>query len=504
MNDQNSKLISPIGKINANNNNNNNSSFLHLSKKGTIKNVSEEFSATTGYCKKDIKGKHISEIFYKKEDTHIEKLIQSLSADTPFAQTKLKISGINDQVIKTELYLTLTSLKEGAPIFAIFRKSGIHQDKYDDLVKKKEKLQILTENTSHVQLLFDTDLKCLYISKSCYALCGYMYYELINIDLYGLIHHSDFEFVWETLNTQKIKKEHVIVFRIKHKNGKYMYVEARIKRIVDDFNSATHYAMYIHDASRQIRSEQQLLKSKNEAESANQLKNQFLACVSHEFRTPLNAIIGFSKILTNTIEHPVHKTYLNSIEKGGIQLLDMVNNLLDFSKIEKKDFKVTSALINLQYFFEKLSKQLDESMDLTSKKDLKVSAHYDLSENGEVIDTDEGILKQIFLNLIGNSIKFTKDGYVKFGCKPYGVHNYLFYVEDTGIGIPKEYHDRIFESLTQKDGSLTREHGGIGIGLSVTKKMIDLLNGEMWLRSEEGAGTALYFTLPSSILVQQH
>ncbi|TLX73895.1 PAS domain S-box protein [Labilibacter sediminis] len=475
----------------------NNSSFLHLSKKGVIKNISQEFMSITGYKKKNLKGLHISEIISKKEKIRIENLIKGLSAEVPFAQKKIKLIGVDKKLIKTELYLTLTSLKEKAPVFAIFRKSGMHQDKYDDLYQKKEKLQILTENTNHVQLLFDTDLKCLYISNSCFSLSGYTYNELLELDLYSLIHHDDFNLVWDTLNKPETIKEQSIVFRIKHKKGDFIYVNAQIKRIFDDFNSITHYAMYIYDATQQIRSEQQLIKSKNEAESANQLKTQFLTSISHEFRTPLNAIIGFSKILEKATSDPTHCAYIKNIEHSGVQLLSMVNNLINYSRIEKGEYTISNERVDLQCFFNQLRTTINNSAEIAHKQNLKVKSHIELIDNKQVIYTDLNILTQVFLNLISNGIKFTPSGYVKYGCKPYGINNYLFFVEDTGIGIKKEDHDRIFDSLTQKDGSLTREYGGAGIGLTISKKMIDLQKGKIWLISEEDAGSAFYFTLPA-------
>ncbi len=477
-----------------------NSSYLHLSRNGIIKNVSPEFCALTGHSIPSLKGGNIKLIIDKKGYPDFEDAFRQLSAETPFAQAKIKLIASDNRFINTEVFLTLTSLKEGAPIFAIFRKSGTHQNKYDNLFEKNEKLRILAENTNHVQLLLDTDLKCQYLSRSCYALTGYKYQELLTTDLYTLIHHNDFNLVWETLNYPNTEAENTIVFRIKHKKGNYKWVEARIKKIFDEFSSIIHYAMYIHDATRHIKFENQLQKAKEEAESANKLKSEFLSSISHEFRTPLNAIIGFSRIIAESATDKIFKSYTNCIEKNGNQLLSLVNDLLSYSKLEKDDITISLKKIEIKGFFDNLYEKVKKDASLEQKQHIEIITDSVLYKGDSYFNSDIEILNQIFHNLINNAIKFTNDGYIKFGCKPYGINNYVFFVEDSGIGISSKFQNKIFELLTQKDGSLTRQYGGVGIGLSISKKLIDLLNGEIWLQSEEGAGSAFYFTIPPQIL----
>ncbi len=474
----------------------NNSSHLHLDPKGVIKNVSEEFCHLTGYNKKNLKGKNISTLIFKTRKSAVAVLLKELSADNPFVQTKLKLVAADNTPIYTELYLTLTSLKKNAPIFAIFRKSGTHQEKYSHLFEKKEKLRILSENTKEVQVLFDSDLNSLYISPSCKSLLGYDYTELLDKDLYNYVCYDDLDKIWESFRVATVKGQTVVVFRALHKEGYYLYVEALTKVIKDEFNSITNYALYLHDASERIKTEQQLLRSQKAAESANRLKNHFLASVSHEFRTPLNAIIGFSKIIQKSYEEEPLNTYQHNIEVSGMQLLDMVNNLLNFSQIEKSELSPNITPFHINKFFRNLKKSITQRFLPQNYPNIEIKCSVENEECTKIIFSDRSIFAMIFENLIANAIKFTKDGYVKFGCKPYGFENLLFYVEDSGIGIKKEFHDKIFDKLTQQDGSLTKQHNGIGIGLSVTKKMIDLLDGDIWVISEEGAGAAFYFTLP--------
>ncbi len=474
-----------------------NNCFLYLNKNGIIKNVSDGFLNLTGYQKQNLRGNHIScFISYKKKEI-VSKNISNLSIEEPFTQTNLKLIDVRNNIICVELYLTLTSLKDNAPVFAIFRKSDTHQQNYTSLFEKKENLRVLSENSSEVQLLFDTDVNCLYISPSCKKLTGYDYQSLINSNLYTFIHHDDLDKTWEAIKHSTNHQESNIIIRVKHANGKFVYVEVKIKTIKNEVNRITHYAAYAHDATHRIKNERQLLKSKYESDEANNVKSQFLTSVSHEFRTPLNAVIGFSKILAKMIEDPTIKTYINNIETSGVQLLDMVDNLLDFSRIEKEEIEPQITQIQLNPFFTKLEKQITNKFPLCNKPEVKINCEVETYDLIDFVNTDEKILNNIFENLINNAIKFTHNGYVKFGCKKYGINNYLFYVEDTGIGIEKDYQDDIFNVLTQHDGSLTREYSGIGIGLSVVKRMIDILNGEIWVMSEEGAGSAFYFTIPN-------
>ncbi len=474
-----------------------NGSFLHLSKKGIIKNISDDFCNATGYSKETLKGKKLSTFIFKSRKGTINNLINELSADAPFIQTKLKIIDAHNNIINSELFLTLTSLKEAAPVFAIFRISGTHQNKYTHLFEKKEKLRMLTENSNEVQVLFDTDMDCLYISPSCYHLTGFQYNEIINNDIHTFVHHDDLDKFWDCIKYATNHKESFIVIRIKRSDNTFVYVEGHIKTITDEFNCITHYALFIHDASHRIKHEQQLLKSKTEAEQANHLKNQFLTSVSHEFRTPLNAIIGFSRIMEKMSEDPNFNIYLKNIEISGLQLLDMVNNLLNFSKIEKEEMMTSITPIHVSSFFNSLSGKITENFPADLNSEVKITCFCETFKKGEFLYSDEDLLQSIFDNLISNAVKFTTEGYIKYGCKPYGIKNYLFYVEDTGVGISKKYQRNIFDTLTQQDGSLTRKYNGIGIGLAVTKKIIELLDGEIWVISEDGAGSAFYFTIPS-------
>ena len=131
-----------------------------------------------------------------------------------------------------------------------------------------------------------------------------------------------------------------------------------------------------------------------------------------------------------------------------------------------------------------------------NKENLELIAQWDVNPSLPFIYTSRDVMRHIFTNLLDNAIKFTREGYIRYGCRPYGIRNYLFFVEDSGIGIPANSMELIFEKFTQLDQSLSREYGGTGLGLTVTRRFVDLLGGDIWVISEENKGSSFFFTIP--------
>ncbi len=474
----------------------NNSSYLYMNGQGYITSVSKSFLDLVGHKKNTLVGKSIKSIIYSRHISTILNIVHSLTESNPFYKTKTKIIDANGIFHDVELYLSITSLKKKASIFVIFRLSGTHIEMYNHLFEKREQLKILSENTNHVEVLLDPLLKCLYVSPSCEKLIGYPYQELVNNDLYQFIHPDDFEVIWETFSLPRNTIELTIHFRIKHKQKGYIMVEARMKKVYDKFNSLTHFAFYINDATHQKRYQEQLIKAKNESDEANNLKTNFLASISHEFRTPLNAIIGYSRILSDTYLENKNRQYLKQIETSGLKLLDMVDNILSYSLIEQDKFRINSSDIDIDYFYKRINLKFNSELQRAQKSHLLTQCKVEVDTSSFKLITDEDILQRIVSNILNNALKFTSKGFIKYGCKQHDKENLLFYVSDSGIGIPAQYHQMIFEHFTQKDSSFSKAYEGTGIGLAVTKKMIECLNGKIWLESEEGKGSSFYFTLP--------
>jgi len=232
-----------------------------------------------------------------------------------------------------------------------------------------------------------------------------------------------------------------------------------------------------------------------EAEKANAAKSQFLANMSHEIRTPMNAIIGFSEVLEEEPLTAPQKEYIQLILSSGKHLLELINDILDFSKIEAGqlntemvDCDVRAILANVESLMNPAAIAKNLKFIIECADDVPVS-----------VITDPARLRQCLLNLISNAIKFTEHGHVKFS-----VHQVLresrpfleFEVSDTGIGIPHDKLDSIFEAFTQGDGSTTRKYGGTGLGLTITRQLAKLMGGDISVESETGKGSAFRFVIP--------
>jgi signal transduction histidine kinase len=241
----------------------------------------------------------------------------------------------------------------------------------------------------------------------------------------------------------------------------------------------------------------ELIISRDKAEESDRLKSSFLANMSHEIRTPMNAILGFSSLLPEpSISAEKKQFFCKIIEERTKDLLRIINDVLDISKIEVKQMSILESDGNLRDLINQLYeyyKSMIENQE--QKKSLKLKVSYEIPDEYSSVCMDFVRLNQIISNFIDNAIKFTKEGSVEFGCRK-EENRLLFFVKDTGIGIPKEKQNIIFDRFRQADESTSKAYGGTGLGLSISKGLIDLMKGEIWMESEEKKGTAFYIKLP--------
>ena len=241
------------------------------------------------------------------------------------------------------------------------------------------------------------------------------------------------------------------------------------------------------------------MQQKEELEIAYKTKSRFLANMSHEIRTPMNGMLGMAVVLGKTPLNPQQKEYLNAIEVSGDRLLNIINEILDYSKIEAGEMSYSQKPFSL---YQCISEVLDITASKAFEKNLEL-AYWIENDVPRIIIGDFDKLRQILLNLIGNAIKFTEKGEILISLKNIKINDQKavlqFSVKDTGIGINNKDLKNIFESFQQLDNSNRREYGGTGLGLAICKRFINNMNGEIHVKSELGKGTEFFFTIEAGI-----
>ena len=372
--------------------------------------------------------------------------------------------------------------------------------------------------------LWDRDLENnkVYYSERWKNMLGYSDTEFPN-DIKAfeeLLHPEDRKRVLQRFNDHLNGESDLYenIFRIRHKNGHYISVLDRGKAIRNEKNEAIRAVGTHSDISekQQIEFElkqyrehleeiveertHELKNAKDKAEDSDRLKSAFLANMSHEIRTPMNAIIGFSDLLNDPdITQEQRQELISHINKNSDTLLYLIDDIIDVAKIEAGQLTINKTECNINQILSDVYESFLETNDLKEKQQLQFLIKKGIQTDNFTIHTDPYRLKQIITNLVSNSLKYTDKGSIELGyfVKSNNDFSYLeFYVSDTGIGIPAENHNDIFERFNKLENSKTKLYRGTGLGLTITKNLVEMLGGKIWVESEPNKGSKFYFTIP--------
>lgn len=265
----------------------------------------------------------------------------------------------------------------------------------------------------------------------------------------------------------------------------------KIAQMISDF--FVQKKKLVDEIDERIKIQTELIQAKEKAEESDRLKTSFLNNISHEIRTPINAIVGFSDLINDTrLDETERMEFTSIIVESSYRLMGVITDLINLSTVESGQEALKVEQFSLNLFMQEIYAQIKPSVDLTK---VKFTVDLALTDVHSQVIADKTKLHQIIMNLLKNSLKFTSRGRIEYG---YVIRNadIEFFIRDTGIGIPKDKSEVIFARFQQADDSLSRQYGGAGLGLPIAKAYVDLMGGQMWFNSEVGKGTEFFFTIP--------
>ena len=373
-----------------------------------------------------------------------------------------------------------------------------------------ENLASLVDNSMDITCIFQVkNFRIIEVNNTFKTILGYDPENVIGSSLIEYFNQDDLVETKKIVKDELRRKSEIFVFenRVKCIDGSEKWM--RWKIIIKNgkcFANASDITIrkqterkLSENLTYLVKMNKELAEAKRLAEESVKVKQDFMANMSHEIRTPMNAIIGFTNLLLKSELSAEQKKFLENIKDSGENLIVIINDILDFSKIEAGKLTIENSEFNLD-------KLLDVLYEMFKHKAEEKSISFSIEKDDQLPSFfmgDSVRINQVLMNLLSNSLKFTSEGHVKVKLKKLGEKenqvNIEFRVEDTGIGIDEEKQKTIFESFTQAQSDTTRKYGGTGLGLTIVKKLVNLMNGEVSLVSELDKGSAFVFNIPLTV-----
>ncbi len=454
-----------------------------------------------GYSDEELKGKTPAIHFGEEAFSSIAKELE----EKGFFRGEL-ISNTKTGKLNIDLSAFLVCDETGEVICHAAIKRDITEQKKSELeiIKAKEKaeesdanLKAIIENSIESIWSIDVNYRIQYVNE----VFARAYESTFGVRLVKGAHMLDslpkpLRPLWKERYDRVLNNEQFIFFDKVDEGDSAVYIEVAMNPIVMD-GKVVGASLYGKDISAQKNYEIQLIAAKEQAEESDQLKSAFLANMSHEIRTPMNGILGFASLLKRpNLTGEKHQKYIGIIEKSGKRMLNIINDIISISKIE-------SGLVEVNMQKSNINEQIEYIYTFFKPevvgKGLQFSFRNSLSSRDAFLNTDTEKVYAILTNLVKNAVKYTHEGSIEFGyilkndAEPVELE---FYVKDTGIGIPENRKEAIFERFTQADIADKMARQGAGLGLSISKAYIEMLGGKIWVESKPGKGSIFYFTLP--------
>ena len=477
--------------------------FATINAEGKLISFNSSFSKITGYTEEELLSVNYFELIHPGDLEREHKNLAALfSGEVPFLRKEKRILNKLGQAVWVHSITTLFREGAGTLPHAATLIENITQRKRTEkaLYENKDNLTQVIESAETAIFSLDTAYNIVIanniFSNHVFAQTGISItagYNLKNIL------PEKYRIMLEDLQQRALSGEYVHTdYHVTEGKGGDTYLEVSASPVKVESEAIRGVVYFISDISKRKAAEQDLMKAKEAAETAATAKTSFLAMMSHEIRNPLNGVIGMAELLSNTTLSKKQREYLDSILLSGETLLSVINDILDYSKIE-------SAKMELQYKPVELKRSIEETFDLLSpkaaEKNLRLE-YYIAPEVPYYIMGDSTRLRQILLNLVSNAVKFTSRGKISVSViKTSHINDNIelqFAVKDTGIGIASDKIDKLFQSFYQADSETTRLYGGTGLGLAICKNLVTMMGGKIKAESLFGSGSTFYFTIQTA------
>ncbi|MBP7508747.1 MAG: PAS domain S-box protein [Prolixibacteraceae bacterium] len=471
----------------------------------TISLVNSKFEELTGYSKNEIEGQFKWKEFIAPAD--VERMrdfhFQRRTAGENQLPNVYEFSLVNRNNEIRNILLTVDLIpgtnKSVAALLDITERKQIERS----LKASEEKFRLISNSAHDGILMINNNNKVIYWNPAIEKIFEYLGEELVGIDINKLFNSpSGVNQDYLPINVEEIPFSPLasgksIELEIEKRDGIIIEIELSIApyKNVDQWGAVC----VVRDITERKIAERELIIAKERAEESDRLKSAFLATMSHELRTPLNAVIGFSSLIDETMEIPVIMEMNKIIYNSGNHLLSIIDSVFNLALLQAKVSRIYLEEFNLSDFIESLIPYLKTKINNEKKEHIKIINDSFNSEKPVIIKSDKTKLMQVMVNLFDNAIKYTEEGSIEYGCT-LDNNSIIFYVKDTGIGIPKDKQSIVFERFRQIEDSITREHGGVGLGLSICLEIAELLNGKIWFESEVDSGSIFYFKLNDAII----
>ena len=459
---------------------------------GVIKDLNPSFLKLLGFEREELLGKNFLDYVYKEDRAVVQENISKESERT-YEIRLVKKSGKKffAEVESRKIQLPGVELRMAAVRDITRRKQA-----EEALLESEKRMRAITDSAHDGIIMIGRDGLVTYWNPAAERILGYASVEAMGKNLVGLIAPSQFHEsfseafrMFRPSNDQAAGKSFDL--KARRKDGAEISVQLSLSSV--QLSSGCYTVGILRDVTRQKENEQELIKAKEIAEEATGAKSEFLANMSHEIRTPMNAIIGFSGLLKKSELSPKQLDYINKIDHSANSLLGIINDILDFSKIEAGKLELETVDFRLDDVINNIVSMVSEK---AAEKNIELLNRIANDVPCALIG-DPLRVGQVLINLVNNAVKFTDKGYILIKTELENRKDsrcrIKFSVKDTGIGMTQEQKSKLFTAFSQADSSVTRRFGGTGLGLTISKQLVEMMNGEVYVESEFGDGSTFTF-----------